>query len=101
MSYVRFNQPRMNIHVAEPGATAVISGTWAGPSGSKFSLQGMTASGHWDALDANWRIGPGTWDATVRFYRTGPIGLTVRLIPSASAPTGTDATAQAEVTMDR
>lgn len=109
MSSVSFNQRHMQIHVAEPGATALISGTWDGSPGSQFSLRGVTASGHWDALDATWRIAApapgepaakGTWDATVRFYRTGMIDLTVRLVPPIAAEDAED-TAQAEVTMDR
>src|SRR5215472_10203156 len=88
---VSFNQRFMQIHVAQPGATAVISGLWDGPHGSGFSLRGLTAGDRWDGLDVAWHIvGPrstgageplvaGTWDATVRFYRTGTIDLTVTL----------------------
>lgn len=113
MCSVSFYQRHMQIHVAEPGAAAVISGTWDGPPGAQFSLQGVTDNGHWDALQATWRIAApepgkageppakGTWDATVRFYRTGMTGLTVRLSPSAASPDTAQDTAQAEVTMDR
>src|SRR5262249_23624236 len=108
---VKFNQHLMQVHVSQPGATAIISGTWEGPRDSAFSLLGMTASGYTDALDPEWRIGQpkpgrpgeppiGTWDATVRFYRTGTINLTITLTAPTTPSARAEDKAQAVVVMD-
>jgi hypothetical protein len=109
---ISFNQHLMQVHVAQPGATAVISGTWDGPPESVFSLAGAATGGHKDALDAEWQssppepgrpgeaAAPGIWDATVRFYHTGLINLTVTLTGPAASPVSVADRAQAMVTMD-
>jgi hypothetical protein len=101
----------MQVHVSQPGATAVISGTWEGPPDSAFSLLGMTANGYTDALDPEWRTGQpqpggpgeptmGTWDATVHFYHTGTINLTITLTAPTTPSARAQDKAQAVIVMD-
>ena len=112
MASVSFNQRLMQVHVSQPGATAVISGTWDGPSESVFSLVGVAAGNTRDALVADWQIGrpepgspgeapvTGIWDATVRFYHTGIINLIITLTGPAANSVSVADEAQVIVTMD-
>lgn len=112
MASVSFNQRLMQVHVSQPGASAVISGTWDGPSESVFSLVGVAAGNTRDALVADWQIGrpepgspgeapvTGIWDATVRFYHTGIINLIITLTGPAANSVSVADEAQVIVTMD-